>query len=236
FGSSLKESGWCAILQEAYVRRVDIINHGYGGYNSEWARPIFPHILTAFCKQPPSLITIFFGANDSVTEVNKKNHVPIPRYIANITNLIETATKTFPESRIIVISPPPIKSDQRPEPIWEPYVVDRFNNVIKNYHYACCKAAASFSKNVNVEVIDTWEMLLGAGYEAMLEEEIDRQLVGYLTDGLHFAKTANEKLAEKILDVIRLRFPELVPDEITPTFPVFWEVDPSDLTTLFPKK
>lgn len=46
FGDSITQLGWQANtfaqrLACAYVRKIDIINRGLSGYNTEWAIPIF---------------------------------------------------------------------------------------------------------------------------------------------------------------------------------------------------
>ncbi|KAJ1558618.1 isoamyl acetate-hydrolyzing esterase [Nowakowskiella sp. JEL0078] len=237
-GSGPWDFGWCTILQANYIRRVDLINHGYGGYNTEWARVILPHILEDV--RSPSLFTLFLGANDCTTEINKRQHVPLPRYSANIAFLLDTVKQKFPECRIVVISPPPMKEDQWEKQLidrGEPYQLDRFNRIVKQYHQACCNVVTEvMQSNANVTLIDNWNLLLGPDYATLTDREIDEKLVGYLSDGLHFAKIANEKLAEKILESIKIKFPELHPDAISPSFTNYWEVDPDDLSTLFPKK
>ena len=62
------ERGWGTTIADVYQRRVDVINRGYSGYNTRWALKIlddvFPSPLTDGTPLP-TLVTIFFGANDA---------------------------------------------------------------------------------------------------------------------------------------------------------------------------
>ena len=49
-------------LSAYWVRRVDVINRGYGGYNSQWGLKILDEAVVAM----PTVVIIFFGANDAV--------------------------------------------------------------------------------------------------------------------------------------------------------------------------
>ena len=55
--------GWVNLLLDRHVRKVDILNRGYSGYNTRW---ILEHIdeLEADFKRA-QLVTILMGANDS---------------------------------------------------------------------------------------------------------------------------------------------------------------------------
>ena len=55
--------GWVNLLLDRHVRKVDILNRGYSGYNTRW---ILEHIneLEVDFKRA-QLVTILMGANDS---------------------------------------------------------------------------------------------------------------------------------------------------------------------------
>ena len=61
---SFSTSGFGAYISNVYARRLDVLNRGFSGYNTRWAKKyaskIFPPKTTK-----ASLITIFFGANDA---------------------------------------------------------------------------------------------------------------------------------------------------------------------------
>ena len=70
FGDSITQGsfgvgGWGARLADHYARRADVLNRGYSGYTTVGARTPAPR--AARCTSPatpPTLVTVFFGAND----------------------------------------------------------------------------------------------------------------------------------------------------------------------------
>lgn len=61
---SFNPEGWGTLLASQYGRRVDIVNRGFGGYNSVWGLKLLPYALQGL-GQAPQLATVFFGANDA---------------------------------------------------------------------------------------------------------------------------------------------------------------------------
>eukprot|EP00798_Chlamydomonas_sp_ICE-L_P006097 gene6097-2694_t len=72
FGDSLtqrsmsSEGGWGAALAHNYGRKADVVIRGYGGYNTRGALPMLDSIFEECTPSSTLLVTIFFGANDSV--------------------------------------------------------------------------------------------------------------------------------------------------------------------------
>lgn len=59
-----QDGGWAALLGRDYVRKADVINRGYSGYNSRWGAYVVEEAAGAFAGRA-RLATIFFGANDA---------------------------------------------------------------------------------------------------------------------------------------------------------------------------
>jgi hypothetical protein len=60
--------GFGAQLLDYYEgRRVDVVNRGFSGYNSRWIRQIIREIATEGVVQNTLFLTVFLGANDSVS-------------------------------------------------------------------------------------------------------------------------------------------------------------------------
>ncbi|KAJ1564469.1 isoamyl acetate-hydrolyzing esterase, partial [Nowakowskiella sp. JEL0078] len=188
----------------------------------DWSKIIFPRILQEFEDRNVLIITIFLGANDSCTEDNVIQHVPLSRYITNTTELVSTAISSFPDAKVFVITPPPVIGQD-----WTDYLLklgntdykpDRFNPVIREYHNACFQIVKQFN-NPNVVTVDSWTTLFGTNGEELSEEEKISKLQGHFVDGLHFAKTANEKLANEILRIVREKFTEISPEKLERIWP-----------------
>ncbi len=70
-GDSITEQGsfpdgWVALLQNAFIRKADVVNRGYSGYNSNmalWA--LRQTIIQGAYGPPPDLVVITLGSNDS---------------------------------------------------------------------------------------------------------------------------------------------------------------------------
>ena len=59
------EYRWAGQLSDYWTRKVDVINRGYSGYNTNIALKIMKDVT---CSLRPNVITIFFGANDAAVE------------------------------------------------------------------------------------------------------------------------------------------------------------------------
>ena len=88
--------GWLTLLSHYYQRRVDAINRGFSGYNSDWllalirqqrAQPETANVWRlSEQRNVRSLYILGIGANDAVlppVAVNKQ-HVPLDRFRRNV--------------------------------------------------------------------------------------------------------------------------------------------------------
>lgn len=67
--------GHCTISR---FRKCDVLNRGFSGYNTRWARIILPRLVGNW--DSPTVVTIFFGANDSSLR-GKEVAVPAPAHL-----------------------------------------------------------------------------------------------------------------------------------------------------------
>lgn len=129
------------------------------------------------------LLTIWFGANDAALP-GEQQHVPLPKYKQNLSNLIHTVRDPgsqwySSETRIILITPPPVNTYQ-----WVEFLrncdppkdySDRQFDLTKQY----AEAAKEVGEAEKVPVVDAWTLL----WEACGQDE--HNLPKFLTDGLH---------------------------------------------------
>ena len=73
------------------IKRVDVVNRGFSGYNSDWGLLILER---AVVLENPDLVFIFFGANDAIDE-SVLQYVPLNRYTQNIRNIIQNLRKVL---------------------------------------------------------------------------------------------------------------------------------------------
>ena len=170
-------------MADHFQRRADVLNRGFSGYNSDWARAVLPHVLTS--REPPDVITVLLGSNDAIKEGLKK-HVPLERYTRNLQNILEyTACLDTPT---LLLTPPPVcdrrlcdKTNDRP--------LDRENERTSLY----AKAALTVGMEKSVDTIDL--------YSAMVKEP---EYHKYLSDGLHFNAAGGQFLAELVIPKLEL--------------------------------
>ncbi|CAK4427027.1 unnamed protein product [Aphanomyces euteiches] len=188
-GSDPRISGFQALLQGDYIRRVDVINRGLSGYNTWWFLDTLPQILNdAYAdRTAPLLITLFLGANDATPE-GRSQYVSLTDYDKNLHSIINLLRHSFPSSKVLLITPPAI-SDSRD--------CGRRNDVAEKYAIAC----QAVGKALSVPVVDVWTPM-----------QDDRN--SYLSDGLHLNAKGNLTVYNALTAQIKASYPELVPDNI----------------------
>lgn len=107
---SFSESGWGAGISNWYQRSADVVNRGFSGYNTRWAKQILPDILKS-APGPLLAVTLFFGANDAASD---GQHVPLEEYEANLQAMIENVKAGAPNAAIIAITPATVDSSRWP--------------------------------------------------------------------------------------------------------------------------
>jgi len=231
FGDSITEEGWAAgglaqRLAEAYGGRMDVINRGLGGYNSEWGLTVFQELFATKEAQRSlptvRLLTIWWGANDSVLP-GEAQHVGIAKFAENLHTTISMVTSPTspyysPHTRIILITPPPVNPNQWPEGPEDPL------NVRNNLNTeAYVRRVVDVAKETEVEVVDAW----GLFWEKADGNE--ERLAPYLSDGLHLTAAGNEVVFNEIMAKIKSKYPELHPDNYDPIFPEWEQIDPDNI-------
>ncbi|KIJ44177.1 hypothetical protein M422DRAFT_779656 [Sphaerobolus stellatus SS14] len=235
FGDSITQGGWqpngfAQRLAYVYARKLDVINRGLSGYNSEWAIPVFKQIIAKKSEQANvpgiALFTIWFGANDACI-LPSRQHVPLPRFSANIAYFI-TALKD-PESEyysenthIILITPPPINTYQRGADLQSrnpPVALDREFEVTKQY----AEAVKEVGKRHGVPVVDIWTVF----YDAVGRDE--KKLAKFMDDGLHLNAEGYEVMYDSLIQTITKEFPEIHYEKLPSVFAPWAEIDLKDI-------
>ena len=100
-------------VNSVFIRRLDILNRGFSGYNTTNALDVFPEFIPNPSQATVRFLVIFFGANDACLPGSPTGqYVPLEKYAANLRRLIKTARYLLPGVRIILISPPPVNEYQ----------------------------------------------------------------------------------------------------------------------------
>ncbi|KAL3459626.1 SGNH hydrolase-type esterase domain-containing protein [Aspergillus heterothallicus] len=199
-----------AAMQHAYMRKMDVIQRGFSGYNSDHAAAIIPYLLNQ--ESNIKLMVVFFGTNDSIVP-ESKNHVPIPRFKENIRKIVLSAQDAG--AKVILIGPGPFDYHGFMKAVEEGWVCDRTTLRARAY----CDATVEVGAEVGVPVVRLWDLIMAdMGWKEGelvfgLEEIPDEgRFEGYFYDGLHFLGKAYQIMFEHVIKVIKDSYPELDPD------------------------
>ncbi|XP_062064920.1 isoamyl acetate-hydrolyzing esterase 1 homolog isoform X1 [Lepus europaeus] len=189
---SFQPGGWGAALAHRLARKCDVLNRGFSGYNTRWARIILPRLIgRASGLDSPVAVTVFFGANDSALKgENPKQHVPLDEYAGNLRGMVQYLQSVgVPESRVILITPPPLdEAAWEKECIAQGHRLNRRNAVVGEYASACVQVA----QDCGTDVLNLWALM----------QEGSQDFSAYLSDGLHLSPEGSEFLFSHLWPLI----------------------------------
>jgi lysophospholipase L1-like esterase len=224
-------------LQELYLRKLDVLARGYGGYNSTYATVILPEILQTelnSAKDNIPLMTIFFGTNDVWNfedELNHKQAVTIEQYQDNLEKMIKMALAN--NIKPIIIGPG--LHDNRLTKIHfldRPVHVGDGTTNERNHQYS--KVAQSVATSFNVAFVDIWNLMrvhanltVEQLYESTGSSSDDKyvDLSEFLYDGVHYTKTGYQLLYQGIKTAIETWYPELLAENFPIVLPQWHDID-----------
>ncbi|KAI5451431.1 hypothetical protein NCC49_001737 [Naganishia albida] len=252
FGDSLtqawSEGSLAHLMSQVYMRKMDVLNRGFGGYTTEWCLPLFKKIFAKKDAQaglpPVKLVTILFGANDATLPPCAQS-LPLEKYIANmnyyVSSLVEPESDYYqPEARIVLITPPPLVQSMRLEMPLPPGIPKEEQGKERNLDHtrkfkdACLTIGEEWKARTNgrVQVIDYWKVIVDAA-----GSEQDSDLRPFFTDGLHLTPPGYRLLFDELMQVIHSAgWDDLNPNAMKMTVPRWADIDPSNPTAALKEK
>ncbi|KAI0747659.1 SGNH hydrolase [Daedaleopsis nitida] len=218
-------NGFAARLAHVYNRKMDVINRGFSGYNTDWILPVFEQCFATQHEQQHvpkvRLLVIWFGANDAALPV-RDQHVPLDRFKANLSKLIwhvssPESPRYSPETRVVIMTPPPVNADQwaaRQASKDPPGPRDREFEVTRTY----AEAAKEVAAKEGVALVDVWTKIYDAA--GRVEKELSR----FLTDGLHLNEAGYSIVFDELTKTIAEKYPKYHHDNLQPVFVFFNEI------------
>ncbi|KAG5647150.1 hypothetical protein DXG03_001105 [Asterophora parasitica] len=215
FGDSITQGGWEPGLNGfgAQLSRLS-------GYNTDWATPAFKKFLATTGEQENvpkiRLLTIWFGANDACIWPSPQ-HVSLSKFASNLrdwVDLVHSPSSRYysPNTRIILISPPPVNTYQRRENLESrspPQLLDRHFETTRKY----AEVVQGVAQEKNVGFTDVWTAL----WEAAGKDE--PSLSKFLYDGLHLSGQGYQVMYDALVKTIADTYPEVHFDNLPSTFP-----------------
>ncbi|KAF1357667.1 lipase [Lizonia empirigonia] len=224
--------GFSAALQADYIRRLDVVNRGFSGYNTRQALNVLPSIIPSPEQAKIRFLTIFFGANDaSLPGAPNKQHIPLDEYTANLEKIVTHPQIVAHNPRIILIAPPPIN-----EHLWWPRdqesghtSVSRTAATTKEY----ADAVVELGAKLNLPVVNLWKGFMAkTGFQingwkfgdllpGSLDSAQNDALVELMYDGLHFHPAGYRILYQEVTKLIAELWPDQVPERVPTVLPVW---------------
>ncbi|KAF2836794.1 SGNH hydrolase [Patellaria atrata CBS 101060] len=227
-------------LQEAYSRRLDVVNRGFSGYNTVQALKILPKILPPPSHTKILFMTIFFGANDAALpyppdpDGRPLQSIPLDLYKQNLRAILTHPALLAHNPHIILITPPPVDE-------WQFVVLSTDGEMRRNstttaqYAEAVREVGEEVRKQgADVRVLDLWALMMAsAGYHAPPQPQINSPLPGsrklpqnlklkqLLHDGLHFNGPAYSGLFSRLMELVRKEWPGDAPEAMELVLPAW---------------
>uniref|UniRef100_A0A060TAA6 ARAD1C44242p n=1 Tax=Blastobotrys adeninivorans TaxID=409370 RepID=A0A060TAA6_BLAAD len=206
--------GLTPALQNYYSRRLQVINRGFSGYNSSWARALIDPILSEenAGHAKVKLAVIFYGSNDSAT--NDIQHVPIDKYRDNLRYIASRALEAG--AQVILVGPAPLNETNTE------FLEDRTTESMKNYG----QAAGEIAKELGVGFVDLWHAFIrstgwkeGEPHPGKLDQQSKYSLDDYFTDGLHYTGKGYKVFYDELKAEIKAKYPQLSPEALPRLLP-----------------
>ncbi|KAK1970350.1 GDSL-like Lipase/Acylhydrolase [Colletotrichum sublineola] len=193
-----------AELQCFVMRRFDVVNRGFNGWNTANAVKYLTEMFPPPSESGPRLkcLVVLLGANDAVRPMETTvQHVPLSDYKKNLVKIVTHSNITGHNPRILLVTPPPIDEIRVTEldlAAGHPKS-QRTSKISAEYTQAARDVAAEVP---GVVLVDLWQALMDRavsmtpGYEAggplLGTPELGERggLADLLPDGLHMSGEA----------------------------------------------
>lgn len=179
------------------------MNRGMSGYNTRWYLKYAENYGIWNEAGKVDLVTIWFGANDAAT---LEQHVPLPEYQTNLETIVDKAKESYPNAKVLLVSPPPVAKDQRSAYLKKKFgdkaseKAERSSEVTGKYASVCRDVA----ETKKIPYLDIFTDMTTA------EGNSDKNDVSrFFWDGLHFSGTGHQFVSEALGKAIHTHFPTL---------------------------
>lgn len=229
-GASALQDGFSfqAALQAHCIRRYDVINRGYSGYNTSQALKALPEIFPAGGGPKLAYLIVLLGANDAALEVPENSqHVDVDKYEEYLTAIVTHPHITAHAGvKILLVTPPPLDEMRVAEldvAAGYPHALRRAR-ISAAYAEAARRvaAAAAAAPGGGIVLIDLWKALMDVavaktpGFDASLGGMLGDPACGQrghlehlLPDGLHMSGEAYRIFFDAVLPHVGPEHPGL---------------------------
>ncbi|RKK06687.1 hypothetical protein BFJ65_g18585 [Fusarium oxysporum f. sp. cepae] len=213
FGDSITEgaSSLQNELSRRYMRRLDVLNRGFGGYNTNLALTLLPSFFPAVAPSRTvprvAAMTVHFGANDSCS-AGEPQHCDLDTFKSNIKRVLNWEGVRLHRTRVILVTPSPVEEYRLPH--------DGKGRAERVAMYA--QAIRDIGKEESVPVVDLWTAMMRStswkdgGVNAILpgsSSTLPSMDLGRLFyDGLHLTQDGYDIYMRELVRVLEAEVPE----------------------------
>lgn len=203
-------------LQADYTRRLDVLNRGFTGYNSDHYRVMIDKILEIEHDRSYSkvrLVTLFLGSNDAAHA--PPDQVPYDRFIENMKYIMDQLIKR--DIKVVLLGPAHYHKH-----LWERYNPGDVRNGITrddetNLKYS--EGIRGIAAEFHVPFVDLFSKFDEAGNPIDMSQ-----------DGIHYNGEGYKVVYEGVKDAIKQWYPELVPANMPTVLPDWETIDLTRVT------
>lgn len=242
FGDSLIQQAFSeegrvfgATLTDLYIRKLDIVNRGFSGYNTSQALHILREIVPVPSKVRVRFMMIWFGANDARlpnTPGGPQQHVPLDQFKENLRRIAtHPCIRAHEGIRVILVTPPPVDERMLELADQEKYgyaMLRRTAGTTCKY----ARAVNDLGKELNLPVLDVHFKMMSHCHKStnpndysylpgLKDTPVSKLLQEYLRDGLHLSRLGYELLYKELLLLIKEEWPDQMPEELPFVFPAW---------------
>ncbi|KAF7921926.1 uncharacterized protein EAE97_011217 [Botrytis byssoidea] len=240
FSSHLRDGfSFTAGLEEHCSRRLQIINHGLSGYNTDNALEIHQHLVPDPTTAKVPYLLVLFGANDAcLPDGPTGQHVPLENYKKNIEILLKNWSSIAQRPTILLVTPPPINEVQLEEQDLQKGYSSLTRSQDNTAKYAAAvREIADGWKDQNVVLVDLWKAILIKAVELSPDNTGSLETIGtkragddkamraLLTDGLHLSSDGYRVFLNEVIPLVGKEWKEEPLDSPSWVFP-HWTVAP----------
>lgn len=207
------------------MRKLDVLNRGFSGYNTDHCKIILPKILEVENQGPSKvkLMALFLGTNDALSTVQ---HVPVSRYKENLSSMVQEILKY--DINLIVIGPGLHDPKLLPKAYASIGITGDISSCLNNKTYS--EAAKSVAEQHKVPFLDLWAAFQKKG--GWSDEQLAEQSVyidELLSDGIHFTSEGYQTLYKELISTIAKEYPEWAPSNLKMKLALWNTIDPHNI-------
>ncbi|KAF5585842.1 GDSL lipase acylhydrolase family [Fusarium subglutinans] len=213
FGDSITQGAFLLQneLARRYVRRLDVLNRGFGGYNTSSALTLLPSFFPAVAPSRTvprvAAMTVHFGANDSCSP-GEPQHCDLDNFKANVRRILNWEGVRLHKTKVLLVTPSPVEEYRLPH--------DGNGRADRVAMYA--DGIRDIGKQENVPVVDLWAAMMRTanrgdtavhGILPGSSRTVPSMELGRLFyDGLHLNEEGYRIYMEELLRVLEVKVPE----------------------------